>query len=109
MTALIAGLKALDPHPVDDLFGDWWAELDTAPGRWEDFAGIAEILGVEHRPHFLHGGQILLSENQRHIFPFLDANTMLAAEAAPHSGANAKDLFTGLQHSIPLIGVAFIE
>src|SRR6266850_1032594 len=109
MTAYTAGLKALDPHPVDDLFGDRWAEFDTAPGCREDLAGITEILGVEHRPHFLHGGQIQLSEDQWHIFPLLDADAMLATETPSHGGADAENLCTGLQHSLALVGVAFIE
>src|SRR5215475_8332642 len=103
MASSIAGLKALDPHPVDDFFGDRRAKFDTAPGRREDLAGIAKILGVEHRAHVLHGSQIPIREDQRHVFPLLDADTMLAAETPPYGGADAEDLCTGLQHPCALI------
>src|SRR5919108_5361463 len=109
MIASAAGLKALDPHPVDDLFGDRWTEFDTAPGRREDLAGVAEVLGVEDRPHSLHRGQVRLSEDQRHVVPLLDTDAVLAAETPPHGCADAEDLFTGLQHPLTLVGVALIE
>src|SRR5919109_1702008 len=109
MTASTAGLKALEPYAADDLFGDRWTEFDTAPGCREHLARITKILWVEHRPHVLHGGQIRLREDQRHIFTLLDADAMLAAETPPHGGADAEDLFTGLQHALVLVGIAFIE
>ena len=108
MTASTGGLEALYSHPVDDLFGDRGAEFDAAPGRRENLPRITEILWVEHRLDVLHGSQILLREDQRHIVALLDTDAMLTTETPTHFGADAEDFFAGLQHSLTLVGVTFI-
>ena len=61
--------------------------VGAAVGRWEDFAGVAEAVGVEDGADLLHGLQGFRREQERHIVALFDADAVLAGQGAADAEA----------------------
>src|SRR5690606_16422482 len=75
----------------------------------EDLVGIEQPLRIEHAldPHLK--GKLAGCELARHEIAFLDADTMLACEAAPDLDAELKDIRAGFLRATKLLGVVGLE
>src|SRR5574337_1160572 len=67
-------------------------DLDARLGRREDLPGVEQPAGIKDPLHLAHGLQVVAGELQRHVVPLLQADTMLAGEAAAHLDAGLDDL-----------------
>ena len=56
-----------------------------------------------------HRQQVLGREQQRHELDLLDADAVLAGDAAAERDARVEDLVAGGEHALDLVGVALVE
>src|SRR5207244_10021641 len=85
------------------------AGLDAGAGGGEHFAGAALSVGIKGRAQPGHHHQVLGREQLKHEVNFLDADAVLAGDAAAALEALLQNLATGGQDSAYLVGIALIE
>src|SRR5262245_48891479 len=85
------------------------ALLDAGAGGRQHLVGAATVIGVERGPQAHHHGQIVGGKQARHEVNFLDADAMLAGDAAADRDAFFQDLVAGGEDAPHLLRVALIE
>src|SRR5262245_43097755 len=82
------------------------ALLDAGAGGGEHLGGAAAILWVEGGAQPEHGVQVLGGEQPRHEVGLLDADAVLAGDAAAASQAFFQDLVPGGEDALHLVRIA---
>src|SRR5579859_939778 len=92
----------------------WWLGVTRewpafiAYGRWEDFAGVEDNLGIKDLFDIPHRQQFGALMHSRHIFSLLDANAVFAGQTASHIYRAFNHLPTGgvdALHQFLVLGV----
>ena len=78
-------------------------------GGWQHLAWAATTIGIERESQVVHHVQIVGAEELFHEIDLLNADSVLAGDAAAEFDALRQNLIAGLQHALNLIFVAFVE
>src|SRR4030042_896888 len=93
---------------IDSRSAESFAKLAALRRRGEELPRV-EPLATEGRPHFRHGGQIGVVEHQAHVVALLQADAVLAGDAAAGLDAQAQDIAGRRPHALGLAGVGGVE
>src|SRR5262245_29030820 len=85
------------------------ARLDASPGGGEDLARAAAAFGVEGGAQPQHHVQVFGGEQLGHEVDLLDADAVLAGDAAALADALVKNLMAGGEDALDLVWVALVE
>ena len=77
--------------------------------RWEDLAGVERLTRPEGGLELRHSVHVLLREHERHVLLLLQTDAVFSRQDAARVEAYLQYLAAGLQRSIGVSGLAFIE
>src|SRR5262249_6419326 len=76
--------------------------------RGQELAGIHDAVGIEGAPEAGHEGEVGVPELERHAPRLVEADPVLAGDAAAHGEAGAQELVVGLVRALELAGDAVV-